>query len=143
MKKKQSKDAKGAHCPRSQRLAGYFGGASGGGAFASVHTVCHALCVSLASFLATFGIIISDTALMFLQDYNIYFWLMGLGFLLIALALLIVGKPISRKLAVFNVGLLIASAPFLVAIEMTAALVGWSIALSVVLLYLKQKGVIP
>lgn len=122
------------------KLCGSIGSASGGGAFASLHSVCHTLCVSLASFLAIFGIIISDTALMFLQDYNIYFWLMGLFFLLVSLALIMLGKPVSRKLAVFNAGLLVASAPFFN--EIFLWITGWSVAIVVIIIYMQEKEVI-
>ncbi len=137
---KPEKNTKKQSCCKSNRLFGALGSASGGGAFAGVHSVCHALCVSLASFLAVFGIIISDTALMFLQDYNIYFWLMGMFFLLVSLVLMILEKPISRKLAVFNTGLLVASMPFFN--ETSLWIIGWSIALAVIVTYAQEKGVI-
>ncbi|MBI2173401.1 MAG: hypothetical protein HYT73_04335 [Candidatus Aenigmarchaeota archaeon] len=97
---------------KQNRIFGFLGSASGGGAVASAHNVCHTICIGAASLLAMFGIIISDTALMFLQDYNAYFWLMGLFFLLLSVVLLIKDKPVSVRLMVFNAGLLIASAPF-------------------------------
>ncbi|MBI2579810.1 MAG: hypothetical protein HYW27_02820 [Candidatus Aenigmarchaeota archaeon] len=97
---------------KQNKLFGFLGSASGGGAIASTHNVCHTVCVGAASLLAVFGIIISDTALMFLQDYNTYFWLMGLFFLLLSVVLMIKKKPVSVKLMIFNLGLLVASAPF-------------------------------
>ena len=126
---------------KQNRVFGFLGSASGGGAIASAHNVCHSVCVGLASLLAMFGIIISDTALMFLQDYNAYFWLMGLLFLLISIVLMIMNKPVSTKLMIFNIGLLIASAPFVQDVALWVA--GSSISGFIVLLFIKEKmGVI-
>ena len=122
---------------KQNRIFGFLGSASGGGAVASAHNVCHTICIGAASLLAVFGIIISDTALMFLQDYNVYFWLMGLFFLLLSMVLLIKEKPVSARLMLFNLGLLIASAPFYQSIFMTIA--GASLAAYVAALFLMEK----
>ncbi len=122
---------------KQNRVFGFLGSASGGGAIASAHNVCHTICIGAASLLAMFGIIISDTALMFLQDYNIYFWLMGLFFLLLSMVLLIKEKPVSVRLMLFNLGLLIAAAPFYQSILTTIA--GASLAAYVAALFLMEK----
>src|SRR3989344_135518 len=106
---------------KQNRVFGFLGSASGGGAIASAHNVCHSVCVGLASLLAMFGIIISDTALMFLQDYNAYFWLMGMFFLLVSVFLLIKEKPVSVNMMIFNTGLLIASNPLWQSLATTVA----------------------
>ena len=126
---------------KQNRVFGFLGSASGGGAIASAHNVCHSICVGLASFLAVFGIIISDTALMFLQDYNAYFWLMGLFFLLVSIVLMIMNKPVSTKIMIFNIGLLIASAPFFQSAILWIA--GGAVSGLIVILFIKEKlGVI-
>lgn len=122
---------------QQNRIFGFLGSASGGGAIASAHNVCHTICIGLASFLAFFGIIISDTALMFLQDYNIYFWLMGLFFLLVLIVLMIMNKPVSVRLMVFNLGLLIASAPFIQ--DVALWITGGTISAIIILLFIKEK----
>ena len=122
---------------KGNRIFGFLGSASGGGAIASLHNICHVLCVGLASSLALFGIIISDTALMFLQSYNVYFWLMGLFFLLISIALMTMNKLVSIKLMIFNTGLLIASIPFAQDVALLAT--GSAISAAVVIFYLKEK----
>ncbi len=122
---------------KQNRLFGALGSASGGGAVASAHNVCHTICVGAASLLAMFGIIISDTALMFLQDYNVYFWLMGLFFLLVSVALLIKDKPVSIKLMIFNAGLLIASAPFYQ--NVISIIIGASISLYIIAIFVVEK----
>lgn len=122
---------------KQNRIFGFLGSASGGGAVTSAHNVCHTICIGAASLLAMFGIIISDTALMFLQDYNVYFWLMGLIFLLLSVVLLIKNKPVSAKLAAFNAGLLIASAPFYQ--NMISIVIGASISAYMVAIFAVEK----
>ncbi|MDI6721375.1 MAG: hypothetical protein QMD85_03225 [Candidatus Aenigmarchaeota archaeon] len=122
---------------RKNRLFGFLGSASGGGAVASAHNVCHSICIGFASLLAMFGIIISDTALMFLQDYNIYFWLMGMFFLLLSVALLIKEKPVSIKMMIFNTGLLAASLPFYQSIFLLIG--GVLVSIFAVLWFAKEK----
>jgi len=124
-------------CKKQNRIFGFLGSASGGGAVASAHNVCHTICAGAAGLLAMFGIIISDTALMFLQDYNMYFWLMGMFFLLLSVVLLIKEKPVSVKLTTFNAGLLIASAPFYQ--NILTAIAGSSIVIYILAIFAIEK----
>ena len=98
---------------KESKAAGAAGAASAGGSIAGAHNVCHALCLGAVAFLSVFGISASSTALMFLEDFALPFWIMGLAFLALSLAMLIkYGKCISRKLIVFNAGLLFIGVPF-------------------------------
>lgn len=104
MKKKISKEAK---------LSSFAGTASGIGSIISVHNVCHSLCLGVAGLLSIFGIIISSSSLMFLQNYNMLFWGMGMFFL--ALSLFLLAKYpncMPKHMIVINVGLLIIGLPF-------------------------------
>lgn len=98
---------------KTPRRFALLGSASGGGAIAGAHNVCHAICVGLASFLAVFGVTVSSTALMFMQDYAPYFWSMGLAMLIVSLVMYERTGFLSRKLTIANTGLLIASVPFI------------------------------
>ncbi len=97
-----------------KKIFGIAGGVSGAGSVISAHNVCHALCMAVVAFLSIFGIIVSADVLMWLQDYNLFFWSMGTVFLGMSLILLYIkGNCISKKMIVLNVGLLIIGFPFL------------------------------
>ena len=104
--KRKAKNGKG--------VFGIAGGVSGAGSVISAHNICHAVCLAVVAFLSIFGIIVSSDVLMWLQDYNLFFWSMGIIFLGISLVLLYIkGDCISKKMIVLNVGLLIIGFPFL------------------------------
>ncbi|MBI2579138.1 MAG: hypothetical protein HYW26_05480 [Candidatus Aenigmarchaeota archaeon] len=123
-------------------IFGWLGSASGSGAIAGAHNVCHALCQGLVLFLALFGIAVSSTALMFLEDYAVYFWSMGLFFLLISAYFFAVRKQGSQKLLLANSGILLAGIPFRQFEAFSAAFLaagGAMIAFSV-FLYLNERN---
>lgn len=122
------------------KVIGAAAGASSAGSIISAHNVCHATCLAVVSLLSIFGIIVSSDVLMWLQDYNMLFWGMGIAFLFMSMALLIRYKNcISRKLIIFNTGLLIAGVPFLGDYDKIAWITGGVIAVSAVYLYIKDK----
>lgn len=83
------------------------------GFLGSAHNVCHAACQGAIAFLAVFGIyIVGEGPLMFLQEYNIYFWSMALAFIFIGTYMYRKGC-MSDKIIMFNSGLVIAGIPFL------------------------------
>ncbi len=97
---------------KSTGFFGFLSSASGSGAIAGAHNVCHTLCVGFASLMAIFGIAVSSTALMFLEDYAVYFWSMGLFFLTISIYFYFIKSHGSQKLLIANSGILIAGVPF-------------------------------
>ena len=97
---------------RKEKIVGFFSSASGGVAIAGAHNVCHALCVGVASALAIVGISVSSTALMFLEDYALPFWTMGLVFFIIGIVMYLKTGHIAKKLNIFNAGMLIIGFPF-------------------------------
>ena len=107
-KMKQIKKVRG----KTPKLFGIFSSGSGTGAVAGAHNVCHALCTAVAAALATIGITISSTSLMFLETLAPYFWLMGAVFFIASLSFLYFRKHGSKKLLLFNFGILIAGIPF-------------------------------
>ncbi len=98
---------------KETKATGVFGGVSAAGSVISAHNVCHAVCLAAVSVLSVFGVIVSSDVLMFLQDYNLLFWGMGMFFLAISL-LLYVKYPgcMSKKLIAANVGMLLIGIPF-------------------------------
>lgn len=130
---------------RSRKGKGIFSwisSASGSGAIAGAHNVCHALCSGFVMFMAFFGIAVSSTALMFLEDYAIYFWSMGLFFLVISAYFFIAKNQGSQKLLLANAGILLAGIPFKQFKAFSAAFLaagGAMIAFSI-FLYLSEKN---
>ncbi len=57
---------------------GILGGLSSGLGFAGLHNVCHTLCQGIIISLAIFGITVVGMPLAFLQDYSLFFSIMGL-----------------------------------------------------------------
>lgn len=122
------------------KFLGLAGTASGASGIISLHNVCHTVCLGVVAALSIFGIAVSSTALMFLQDYNLLFWSMGVFFLVLSLTLYAkLGKCISQRLIVFNAGLVLAGTPFLPALQIAFWAAGFSIAVLVSLIYIKDK----
>ena len=85
------------------------------GGIGSVHNVCHSLCVTVVSILAIFGITTSILPLMFLQTYQMYFWLGALVFTAASLYFYLKQRSRvvrDRNLLFINSGLLIFGLPF-------------------------------
>ena len=79
-------------------VVGAAAGASGAGSVISAHNVCHAICLAVVSLLSVFGIIVSSDILMWLQDYNMLFWGMGLAFLFVSNRYTSYNRAISSEL---------------------------------------------
>jgi len=95
------------------KVVGVSGSVSGAGSVISAHNVCHALCLGVVAVLSVFGIVVASDVLMFLENFALTFWSMGLFFLAISLLLLYkYGKCISQKLILANAGLLTIGVPF-------------------------------
>ena len=98
------------------RLLGSGGTTSGVlGGIGSIHNVCHSLCMALVSILAVFGISMNILPLMFLQTYQMYFWLGALVFTLASLHFYLQQRlhvARDRNLLFINVGLLLFGLPF-------------------------------
>jgi len=122
-------------------MLGIFGSFSGAGSVVSAHNVCHLLCLAAVGVLSLFGIAASSTLLMFLEDYNLIFWSMGMIFLGLSLVLyLIRPKCISRKLMTLNAGFLIIGLPLpALAYNPILLFAGGAIVLFVVFSYLHEK----
>ena len=116
------------------------GSISGAGSIISAHNVCHSICLAVVAFLSIFGIIVSSDILMWLQDYNLFFWTMGIAFL--AISLVIYYKMpccISKKLILFNAGLIIIGFPFFAFINLVFWISGGGITLFSVGWYFRDK----
>lgn len=113
-------------------------GVTGTASIISAHNVCHAVCLGAVAFLSLFGIAISSTALMFLQDYNLIFWSMGLFFLIVSAILYLRLGCVSKKAMTANAGILVAGVP-LQTEQLTFWLIGGSIFLIILGKYINQK----
>ena len=78
----------------------------------TAHNFCHYICLGAVAALSVFGIAGAGMPLMFLENYAVYFWGMGLIFLGISFYLLYT-KPlcISKNAIIANTGLLVAAVP--------------------------------
>ncbi len=93
-------------------IVGAFGGISGAGSVISAHNICHSVCLLVVAVLSLFGVLVSSSALMFLENYNFLFWSIGLVFLAVAISLY-ASRPhcTSKKLIMANSGLLLVGIP--------------------------------
>ncbi len=96
-------------------LSNIGGVVSGGSAgIGSLYQVCHSLCMSIVGILAGFGITLNILPLMFLQTYQVYFWLGALFFTVLSFSYYskqTLKNKRDRNLLLINVGLLIFSLP--------------------------------
>lgn len=97
-----------------EKFLGLFSGLSGSLSFLGGWQVCHNICLGIIAALSLIGITIVGMPLLFLQQYNVYFWS--------AAVLLIIPtgimywknrKHMSNKLILFNSGIIIAAVPFI------------------------------
>jgi len=65
---------------------GILGGASGGLGVLGLHSVCHVACEGLIVALAVLGIAVTGMPLLFLQDYSLFFSIMGIASAGVAIA---------------------------------------------------------
>lgn len=97
------------------RLFGGGGTTSGVlGGIGSLHNVCHSLCVTVVSIAALFGITLNILPLMFLQTYQLYFWIAALIFTVTSLYFYLQQRrkvARDRNLLLINSGLLIFGLP--------------------------------
>lgn len=78
----------------------------------TAHNFCHYLCLGIIAALGIFGIASAGMPLMWLENYAIYFWAMGLIFLGVSFYLLYM-RPncISKNAIMANTGLLVIAIP--------------------------------
>ncbi len=123
-----------------KNMFGIFGSVSSAGSIVSAHNICHWLCLVAVAALSVFGIAVSSTVLMFLEEYTMLFWTMGVGFLAMSLFLYARNpKCISKNLIIFNTGLLVIGIPFLSQFNLFFWLFGGTIVVLISGLYLKER----
>jgi len=95
-----------------ERILNLFSSVSAGFAtLGSSFQLCHSLCLGLMAVLATLGIVIAGFPLLFLFQYNIYFWSFAIALLIPTVIMYIYRKCLSRNLLLFNIGIVIAGTP--------------------------------
>ena len=107
----------------------------------TAHNFCHYLCLAVIAALSALGIASAGMPLMFLENYAVYFWGMGLAFLAISFYLLY-NKPycISKKAIMANTGLLIIAVPLkLGAVSYGLWIAGGMIVAASAYIYLREK----
>lgn len=128
---------------KKAKITGVFGTVSGTGSIISAHNVCHALCLAVVAFLSVFGVIVSSDILMFLENYNLFFWSMGIFFLALGLMLLLkYPNCMSRKMILANSGLLIIGVPYLPSLNLLFWIVGSIIVSASIGWYIKDKFIV-
>ncbi len=122
------------------KFAALFGNMAGAGSIISAHNVCHWLCLVAVAVLSVFGVIVSSNVLMFLEDYNLLFWSIGLVFLGSSLFLYVrTTGCISMKLIVLNIGLLIIGTPFVPQLNIVFWTTGGTIVALISGIYIREK----
>lgn len=79
--------------------------------FGSSFQLCHNICLALIAILGAVGIAITGMPLLFLFQYNIYFWAFAIALLIPTIIMYIYKKCLSRNLLLFNIGIVIAGTP--------------------------------
>ena len=139
MNKKKSAGKRVGKNKNAGRMGGIATGTSGAASIISAHNVCHTVCLGVVALLSVFSISVSSTALMFLQDYNLLLWNMGLLFLIISMILYMRLGCVSKNLMTANAGIIIAGIPFFPNGQLAFWIVGGSIFIIVAGNYLMQK----
>jgi hypothetical protein len=97
-----------------EKFFGLFSGISGSLSFLGGWQVCHNLCLGIIALLSIIGITIVGMPLLFLQQYNVYFW--STAVLLLIPTFIMYWKSrkhMPSRLILFNVGIIIAAVPFI------------------------------
>lgn len=127
---------------KKEKLVTATGSLSGGLSILSSYNVCHSICMGVIAMLSVFGIAVAGFPLAFLLPYQIYFWIIGIAILAVALILYkIKGSCISKHMILANAGLLISGIP-LTKSQFSSYLlltIGMIIVAIAVALYLKEK----
>ncbi len=139
VRKSQSKNG----LKKGARITGIFSGVSGTGSIISAHNVCHALCLAVVGLLSIFGIAASSDILMFLENYTLFFWSMGMLFLVLSL-LLYLKFPhcMSKKMILANSGILVIGIPYLSSFNLLFWVVGGTILIASTGWYIKDKFIV-
>jgi hypothetical protein len=74
--------------------------------------VCHSVCLGIIALLSVIGITLVGMPLLFLTKIALPLWSLALAILMLTVILYLKKKCISKKMIVFNSGLLIAGVPF-------------------------------
>ena len=95
-----------------EKSAGIAGSVSGIASVLGSWQVCHNVCLAIVALLAIIGITVTGMPLAFLTKVAVPFWVAAFVLLLVTFGLYLKKGCISKKLLVFNSGVLIAGIPF-------------------------------
>jgi len=99
------------------RKIGIFGGASSGLGILGLHNVCHAACEFVIVALGAVGIVVAEMPLLFLQDYSLFFSIIGIASAAVAIGYYIWKKKTCGMIfgrrqnlwLIFNIAVLVVS----------------------------------
>ena len=113
---------------------------SGGMSFLGGWQICHNLCLVVIALLSAIGVTVAGMPLLFLNQYAIYFWSAAALLLIPTLIMYWENKAcMSSKLVMFNLGIVIASVPFLSAYQFIFWIIGGLIIFYSIFLFLRNK----
>ncbi|MBI4595944.1 MAG: hypothetical protein HY730_06145, partial [Candidatus Tectomicrobia bacterium] len=95
-----------------EKLAGAASSASGITSILGSYQVCHNLWVSAMALLGVLGITVAGMPLLFLTKVALPFWIIARLLFIVTLGLYVKKHCISRKLLIFNLGLITIGMPF-------------------------------
>lgn len=95
-----------------EKLAGIAGSVSGIASVLGSWQVCHTICLAIVALLAVIGITIVGMPLAFLTTVAVPLWTIAFILLLVTFGLYFKKGCISKKLLLFNSGVIIAGVPF-------------------------------
>ena len=103
--------------------------------------ICHSVCLGIIALLSVLGIAIIGMPLLFLTKIAVPLWSMALVILVLTLIIYLRKKCISKKMIVFNSGLLIAGIPFpsLQRFSIVFWITGGLVASFAIIWYIKDK----
>lgn len=95
-----------------EKTVGVSSSISGATSVLGSYQICHNICLGLIALLSIIGITLVGMPLLFLTKVAVPFWIIAAVLLIITLFFYFKRKCISKKLILFNSGLIIAGVPF-------------------------------
>ena len=124
-----------------ERFVSLSGSITGIGSVVGSWQICHNICLAIITVLGLIGISIVGMPLAFITTYAVYLWSAAAALLAISFSLYIIKKCISKRMLMFNSGLIIAGVPFQPVQQYSSLFltVGISITVISILLYISDR----
>ncbi len=125
-----------------QKIVSRAGSISGVASVLGSWQICHNICLAIVALLAILGITVVGMPLGFLAQYSVPIWTATFALLLLTLYFFFTKKCISKKLVLFNSGLVIAGIPFQQEFVYLFYTVGAIFAIYAIFLFFKERQAI-